>query len=57
MWSGRRVTPPNPRIIQAILVALILLVVLFQRATVKVFGWILENTFGRLLGREKSESD
>jgi hypothetical protein len=56
-WLGRRVTPPNPQIIQAILVALILFGLLFQRATAKAVGWIFENTLGRLLGREKSESD
>lgn len=56
-WFGRQVSPPNPRIIQAILVALILFGILFQRATAKAFGWVLENTLGRLLGREKSESD
>jgi hypothetical protein len=53
----RHVTPPNPRIIQAVLVALVLFGLFFQRAAVKAFGWILENTLGRFLERGKSKSD
>ena len=55
-WFGRQITPPNPRIIQAILAALILFGLIFQRAIARAFGWILENPLVRLLGREKSES-
>jgi hypothetical protein len=49
------ITPPNPRIIQAVLVVLILVGVLFPRAVGKAFDWILENTVERFMGGEKSE--
>jgi hypothetical protein len=50
-----RITPPNPRIIQAVLVVLILWSVLFPRAVAKAVGWILENTLERSMGGNKSE--
>jgi len=50
-----RITPPNPRIIQAVLVVLILCAVLFPRAVAKAFDWILENTVERFMGGNKSE--
>ena len=50
-----RIAPPNPRIIQAILVVVILVVVLFPRAVGKAFDWVLENTVERLMGGRKSE--
>jgi hypothetical protein len=50
-----RITPPNPRIIQAILVALILCGVLFPRAVAKAFDWILENMLERFVGGNKSD--
>ena len=50
-----RIAPPNPRIIQAILVVVILGVVLFPRAVGKAFDWVLENTVERLMGGRNSE--
>jgi hypothetical protein len=50
-----RITPPNPRIIQAVLLALILGGVLFPRAVGKALDWILENTVERFMGGRKSE--
>jgi hypothetical protein len=50
-----RITPPNPRIIQAVLVALVLGGVLFPRAVGKAFDWVLENTVERFMGGSKSD--
>jgi len=50
-----RIEPPNPRIIQAVLVVVILVVVLFPRAVGKAFDWFLENTVERFMGGRKSE--
>ena len=50
-----RIAPPNPRILQAILVVVILVVVLFPRAVGKAFDWVLENTVERFMGGSKSE--
>jgi hypothetical protein len=50
-----RITPPNPRIIQAVLVVLILGGIFFPRAVGKAFDWILENTVERFMGGSKSE--
>jgi hypothetical protein len=54
-WFAGRFTPPNTRIIQGILVALILWGVLFPGAVSKAFGWVLENTVERFMGGSKSE--
>jgi hypothetical protein len=54
-WFTRRVTPPNPRIIQAVVVIVILCFVFFPRAVEKVFDWIVEKTVGRLMGGDKAE--
>jgi hypothetical protein len=54
-WVVHHFTPPNPRILQAIVVAVVLFGLFFQRATGKAFDWILENTFERFLGGDKSE--
>jgi len=56
-WFARRVAPPNPRIIQAILVVVLLCGVFFPRAVGKAFDWVLKNTFGRSGNRNESESD
>ena len=48
-------TPPNPRIIQAILVAVVVFGLLFQRALGKALDWVLENTIERFMGGDKSE--
>jgi hypothetical protein len=50
-----RFTPPNPRIIQAVLVVLILWVAILPRSAGKAFGWIFDNTILRLMGGNKSE--
>ena len=50
-----RIAPPNPRIIQAILVTVILVVVFFPQAVGKAFDWVLENTVERFMGGSKSE--
>jgi hypothetical protein len=52
---ARHFTPPNPRVIQVILGALILFGLLFQRVVAKAFGWILENTVKRFMGGNKGE--
>lgn len=54
-WFARNIAPPNPGIIQAVLVAVILWVVFFPRAVGKAFDWILGHTVDRLLGGDKSE--
>jgi hypothetical protein len=54
-WFTRHVTPPNPRIIQAVVVIVILCVVFFPRAVEKVFDWFVNNTLGRLMGGNKPE--
>jgi hypothetical protein len=50
-----RFTPPNPRIIQGVLVVLILWIAIFPRTVGKAFDWVLENTVLRLMGANKSE--
>ena len=50
-----RFTPPNPRIIQAAMVALILCVVFFPAAVGRAFAWVFDNTIMRLMGVSKSE--
>jgi hypothetical protein len=55
LLSASHFSPPNPRILQAIVVAVVLFGIFFQRATGKAFDWILENAFERFLGGEKSE--
>jgi hypothetical protein len=52
---ARHFTPPNARLIQVILGALILFGLLFQRAVAKAFDWILENTVERFMGGNKGE--
>jgi hypothetical protein len=54
-WFAPRIRPPNPRIIQAVLVVLILGGVLFPRAVGKAFDWVLENTVERFMGGSKSD--
>jgi len=54
-WVVHHFTPPNPRIIQAVVVAVVVFGLLFQRATAKAFGWILEHTVERFMGGDKSE--
>jgi hypothetical protein len=54
-WVVHHFTPPNPRILQAIVVAVVLFGLLFQRATGKAFDWILEHTVERFMGGDKSE--
>ena len=54
-WFTSRFTPPNARIIQGVIVILILGGVLFPRAAEKAFGWILENTVERFMGRKSEE--
>jgi hypothetical protein len=54
-WVVHHFRPPNPRILQAIVVAVVLFGLFFQRATGKAFDWILENTFERFLGGDKPE--
>jgi hypothetical protein len=54
-WFAPRLTPPNPRIIQGVLVALVLGGVLFPRAVGKAFDWVLENTVERFMGGSKSD--
>jgi len=50
-----RFTPPNPRIIQAAVVALILCVAFFPGVVGKAFEWVIDNTIMRLMGASKSE--
>jgi hypothetical protein len=50
-----RITPPNPRIIQGIIVAAVVFGLLFQRAMGKAVDWILENTVERFMGGDKSD--
>ena len=54
-WVVHHFTPPNPRILQAIVVGVVLIGLLFQRATGKAFDWILENTVERFTGGNKSD--
>ena len=54
-WLARRITPPNPRIIQAVVVGVILCVVFFPRVVGKALDWFLENTFERFIGGNKSK--
>ena len=50
-----RFTPPNPRIIQAAMVALILCVIFFPGAVGNAVAWVFDKTIMRLMGVSKSE--
>jgi len=54
-WITHVLPPPNPHLIQAILLAFIFACLLFRNAIGKAFGWVLDNTLGRFMD-EKDDS-
>ena len=47
VWLTRHVPPPNPRVIQAVFLAIVLAIIIFLTAIGKAFGRILERFTGK----------
>jgi hypothetical protein len=56
-WIASRFQPPNPHLIQAALVMVILAAFFFRTAVLGALDWLLEKTIFRLMGSEKGGED
>lgn len=56
-WITSQIPPPNPHLLLAILIAVVLAILVFRRATGNAITWLLEKTFFRLIGRKEDEEE
>ena len=57
-WFQQAFSPPNPRILLGVFLALIAIGLLFPRPLGKALGWIFDQTIGRFIGpNDKGEEE
>ena len=56
-WITNRFQPPNPHLIQAILLVVVVAAYFFRTAVLDALSWLLEKTIFRFMGQEKGGED
>jgi hypothetical protein len=56
-WITNRFAPPNPHLLLAVFVAIVIACYFFQNQVGKAFGWLLDKTLFRLVGPGKGGDD
>lgn len=54
-WIAHYLPAPNPRYLQAMLIAIIIAGIFFRSAINNAFGWLMRNTLDRFIGKEDEE--
>jgi hypothetical protein len=56
-WIMRQFSPPNPHLIQAILLAIVVACFFFPRAIGNAFGWVLDKTLFRFMDEKEKDGE
>lgn len=56
-WIASQIPPPNPHLLLTILIAVVLAILAFRRATGNALIWLLDKTLLRLIGGKEDEEE